>query len=253
MRSPTRTAITASSPFRSNEPRQEMDTGSLGGCIFLHFILIYYHYTGVRSCSVTVNQAEYLEVLLNQGSANVSCQYKTINCTGEAEIFWFRYLASTYETLGKPKITVWKAAGNTHITINNIELKDSGIYVCGIAFPISNKTMSKITGQGTTLTIQEKPDVTVTPTNTALLVLCILLILYCIAVFSYYFIKSKGGIWKYIRNKRSFTIGDDKSFRTRSVFHAIAAEYRKRYDRKTKKQNEVIEDDGIYQNTHDLH
>ncbi|XP_056392554.1 immunoglobulin superfamily member 6 isoform X2 [Hyla sarda] len=230
-----------------------METSGLGGCVFLQFILLYYH-CGVRSCTVSVDQAEFLEVLLDQVTANISCQYTHSVCAGEKKIYWFQYLASKHgEIKQSDRVTVKSEDGNTILKINNTRVQDSGIYICGIAFLGSSGPTLVFTGRGTTLTIREKPDVMVTPTNTVLIVLCTLLILYCIAVFSYYFIKTKCRIWKAIRNKPGFTMGAAKTFGTRSVFQAIAAEYHKKYDRKTPKKNPVVEDETIYQNTQDLH
>lgn len=226
-----------------------MDTSRFGRCIFLQFILIYYHY-GVRSCTVTVNQKEYSEALLGQ-TANVSCQYTASDCPAKEKIVWFRYLASTHEELySKSRFEMYNTESNTLLRIEKIAVQDSGIYICGIAFPGSNALKS--TGRGTMLIIRDKRDGMVTPTNTALIVLCTLLFIYCVAVFSYYSYKTKCRICKSLRNKRGFTKDANKTYRTRSVFQAIAAEYHKRYDRKVKKQNQVIEDDRIYQNTQDL-
>ncbi|KAM4024119.1 immunoglobulin superfamily member 6 [Anomaloglossus baeobatrachus] len=244
-----------SSPFRRNILRQEMDRSNLAGCVFLQFILTYCH-CGVRSCTVKVDQKEFSEVLLEQKTVNVSCEYKASNCPGKEKIFWFRYLESKHEQLnpddGK-QFKVKNTNGKSVLTIEDIATKDSGIYICGLVFPDSSDPNSKVAGRGTTLIIREKPDTAITPTNTALIVLCTLTAMYCIAVFSYYSFKSKWRICKLIRSKRVFTTKSNRTYKTRSVFQAIAAEYQKRYHRKSSKQNQVIEDDRIYQNTQDLH
>ncbi|XP_040296396.1 immunoglobulin superfamily member 6 isoform X2 [Bufo bufo] len=227
--------------------RQEMDTNCFGGCIFLQLLLLHYH-RGVRSCTVEVKQDKFCEALLDQKTANVSCYYKTSNCTGNEKISWFRYLVSTAEEL-QLKGSRFKVLDNKiTLKIENIEIQDSGIYVCGVAFEKYSNPTSKVTGPGTILTVREKPDVVVTPTNTALIVLCVLLFIYFIAVLSFYLFKSKWKIPKFIRKKRGFIVEKDKTHRPRSVFQTIVAEYHKRYDEKIRKQ-----DDSIYQNTQDLH
>ncbi|KAG9477018.1 hypothetical protein GDO78_002419, partial [Eleutherodactylus coqui] len=185
-------------------------------------------------------------------------------------------LASTCEELHPKRVdrfvVTTPAAGHTLLEIKSIETKDSGIYICVIVSTGSPESTSKATGPGTMLIIRDKPDKAVTPINIALLVLCTLLFIYCIAVFSYHSFKSKWTICKCVQNKHGSTTDTNRNFRTRSIFQAIAAEYQKRYDGKVKKQvnrsdkprssraaltavrkNQVIEDDEIYQNTQDLH
>ncbi|XP_075686325.1 immunoglobulin superfamily member 6 [Rhinoderma darwinii] len=228
-----------------------MDTNSLGKSILLQLILIHYN-CGVKCCKVRVNQHTFFEALVVQKAVNLSCKYEASDCSGNEKIHWFRYLASTYEKIDPNKgnrFSIEKPSENTNLLIiKDIEVLDSGIYICDVVFP----EFQHFAGQGTTLVIRDKPDVAVTPTNTALIVLCTLLFIYCIAVFSYYTFKSKWRIWNKPK-KSGFTMEKNKTFRTRSAFQAIAAEYHKRYDRKNKKQSQVIEDDTIYQNTQDLH
>ncbi|XP_073505181.1 immunoglobulin superfamily member 6, partial [Phyllobates terribilis] len=169
-----------------------MDRSNLSGCIFLQFILTYC-YSGVGCCAVEVKQKAFSEVLMEQKTANVSCQYTASNCPGKETIFWVRYLASSYEKLYPDDVNRFKVentdGNNSLLKIEQIVTEDSGIYVCGLVFPKSSKSTSKMAGQGTTLIIREKPDVAITPTNTALIVLCTLTFIYCIAVFSYYSFK----------------------------------------------------------------
>ncbi|KAG8558134.1 hypothetical protein GDO81_016876 [Engystomops pustulosus] len=225
-----------------------MDTNSLGGRVLLQFILTYC-LCGVRSCTVDVKQDEFCEAFRDNKSANISCQYKGTNCPGREKIFWLRYLESTYEEIDPTNIKFGVKINNGHalLTINNIDVQDSGIYICVVVFP-KNPHLTA-TGGGTMVIIRDKPEVIVTPTNTALIVLCTLLLIYCVAVFSYYSFKSKWKLWDFIRAKPG--VRAEANRRPRSVFQAIAAEYHKRYDPKIR-QNQDIEDDRIYQNTQHL-
>ncbi|XP_073399104.1 immunoglobulin superfamily member 6 [Dendrobates tinctorius] len=231
-----------------------MARSHLSGCMFLQFILTYC-YSGAGGCAVEVTQKPFSEALLEQKTANVSCGYKAKNCPGTKSIFWFRYLASTYEILNPGDGNRFKVENNAEISLLKIEqivTEDSGIYICGLVFPQSSKATSKAAGQGTTLIIREKADVVLTPTNIALMVLCTLTLIYCIAAFFYYSFKAKWRMWKCLRSKRGVTMRSNRTFKTRSIFQAIAAEYHKRYPGKTRKPNQVIEDEQIYQNTQDL-
>ncbi|XP_063790531.1 immunoglobulin superfamily member 6 [Pseudophryne corroboree] len=227
-----------------------MEPPGLRGFIFFTSILILDHYR-VRSCKVTVQQDDFSEGYVPQKTVNVSCQYKkTENCPNAVQIYWFRYLASEHEEL-HPKVsnrrfTVHNAQNNTVLQIINISVQDSGIYICGIAFPDSELFTSKTTGPGSILQVREAHEAMITPANASLIVICTLLFIYSITVFSYYAFKSKWRICRFTESKQGFR---EKSYRARSVFQAIAKEYRNRCERKTNKQNQVIEDDTIYQNT----
>ncbi|XP_075035792.1 immunoglobulin superfamily member 6 isoform X2 [Mixophyes fleayi] len=228
-----------------------METPGLRRFIVFTSILLHYQY-GVRSCMVTVQQNDFYETEISSKSVSLTCQYKAKTCPGRAEVYWFRYLASEQEQLYPNSNQRFKADNNdTHtvLYIRNISVQDSGIYVCGIAFKGSSDSTSKTTGPGTTLLIRDVYQTVITPANTSLIVICTLLFIYSITVFSYYAFRSKWKICKFTENKRGFTGETDKSYRARSIFQAIAKEYRNRYERKTNKQNLVIEDDTIYQNT----
>ncbi|XP_069590282.1 immunoglobulin superfamily member 6 [Ranitomeya imitator] len=231
-----------------------MDRSHLSGCMILQFILTYC-YSGVGSCAVEVEQNAFSEALLEQKTANVSCKYTASDCPGTKIVFWFRYLATTYEELDPGDGNRFKVENNDKISLLKIERivpEDSGIYICGLVYPESSNATSKAAGQGTMLIIREKPDMAITPTNIALMVLCTLTLMYCIALFSYYSFKAKWRMWKCLQSKRGGTMKSNRTFKTRSIFQAIAAEYHKRHHRKSGKPNPVIEDEQIYQNTQDL-
>ncbi|XP_075140620.1 immunoglobulin superfamily member 6 isoform X2 [Leptodactylus fuscus] len=229
-----------------------MEPGSRGGWIVLQLVLLHCH-TGVRGCSVDVTQDDQCKALLEQKSVTLRCDIKATDCPATRSVVWFRYLASTHEEINGTvnRFKVEPANEKDGLKIENIEVADSGIYICGVTYP--GYLQHTKTGRGTTLIIQEKPDVALTPATSALLVLCTLLTLYCTAVFSYYCYKTKWKFWKSAGTKRNATPKGNRNLRPRSIFQNIAAEYHRRYDRKIKMQNQVIEDETIYQNTQNLH
>ncbi|KAM5152702.1 immunoglobulin superfamily member 6 [Mantella aurantiaca] len=208
---------------------------------------------GVKGCQVTVNQERY-HAFEYWKTIKLLCQYTAIDCSNPQEISWFRYLATSHEKLPQSnnRFNSTRDSNCLYLEIKNVTVQDSGIYVCGITYENQEPTAQNI-GQGTTLLVLDENYRTITAGNTSLIVVCTLLFVYCVSVFSYYAYRSKWKICKQKQDKKLSMNPTHKSFKTRRLFQAIAQEYHKRYDRKTRKQNQVIEDDTIYQNTNYAH
>ncbi|XP_068102874.1 immunoglobulin superfamily member 6 [Hyperolius riggenbachi] len=222
-----------------------MDMQGLGAVLFLQLVL---HYQGgIEACVVTVEQ-EPQQVAVSSKATNISCSFHS-NCTEPPKIFWFRFLDKDREVLNPDRVKfVFKTEGSspTFLQIDNLNIQDSGVYICGIAYSRQEPT-SKRTGSGTTLVVRDESYKMVTPGNIALAVICSLLFIYCAGVFSYYVYRSKWKICATPQDKDT----TNKRITARRIFQTVAQEYHKRYDGKLQKQrNQVIEDDAIYQNTH---
>lgn len=227
-----------------------MHKPGLSTLLFLKIILLYYH-CGVKGCQVTIEQ-EKNKVTECWKTIRLSCQYNAKDCPDYTEVFWFRYLVSSHENLskGSDRFILRKDSNLFYLEIKNVSVQDSGIYICGVTHKNQEPTSQNI-GQGTTLEVSDEKKKTFTAGNTFLIVICTLLFVYCVTVFSYYAYRSKGKFFKLKKDKDMNQTG--RSYKTRSIFHAIAQEYHRRYDGKTQKQNQVIENDTIYQNTSYTH
>ncbi|XP_072275044.1 immunoglobulin superfamily member 6 isoform X2 [Pyxicephalus adspersus] len=226
-----------------------MDKTGLGRLLFLKIVLLYYQ-CGAKGCQVTVNQ-EY-QVSECRDYHKLSCQFTSTGCADDKlEISWFRYLASRHENLSqnKDRFIPRRESNYVYLEMKNLTAQDSGIYICCITYSDQEPTAQNI-GEGTLVMVLDTNYKTCTEGNTALIVLCTLMFIYCVTVFSYYTFKSKGSQCSKVKqNKDVSTNQSQKNYNTRRIFQAIAQEYHRRYDGKTQKQNQVIEDDTIYQNT----
>ncbi|KAM4631860.1 immunoglobulin superfamily member 6 [Discoglossus pictus] len=222
-------------------------------CVLFMEILTFQYYCGVTDgCKVTMTQEETVNETPGR-TANLSCNFRKTQCEGEPQIYWFRYLSSRKETLCnttcKSRFMVRSSGQSIFLEIDNLGVNDSAIYICGVAYIGSNSLTSKTTGLGTTLVVRDKPRSVITPECTALITICVLLLIYCVAVFLLYAFQSKLKFFKNIKRKENTTHNIRKSYRGRRIIQAITQEYNKRYPRKSRKQSNVRDDDIIYQNT----
>ncbi|XP_077305134.1 immunoglobulin superfamily member 6 [Lithobates pipiens] len=224
-----------------------MDKPGISTLLFIKIILLYYQ-CGVKGCQVTMEEKN--KVTECWKTIKLSCWYDAKNCPN-MQVFWFRYLVSSHENLttGSDRFIHSNDTNRVHLEIKNVTMQDSGIYICGIT-PRNQKLTSQNIGEGT-LDVSDEKKKTFTAGNTFLIVICTLLFVYCVTVFSYYAYRSKG---KFCKLKQDTDMNETgRSYKTRSIFHAIAQEYHRRYDGKTQKRNQVIENDTIYQNTSYTH
>uniref|UniRef100_A0A8C5PJB2 Ig-like domain-containing protein n=1 Tax=Leptobrachium leishanense TaxID=445787 RepID=A0A8C5PJB2_9ANUR len=147
------------------------------------------YYTGIlRACEVTVSQPAVHKAVVSQHSVTLPCQIKEPRCPGDFDTYWFRYLASGYEELDtaahNSRFSSKKSAFNTTLKIKGLQIEDSGVYVCGIAF-----NDAAATGIGTTLVVREIVN---SHRNRILIYLlagiltCLLYVLYNCPVFTHY-------------------------------------------------------------------
>ncbi|XP_040212761.1 immunoglobulin superfamily member 6-like [Rana temporaria] len=225
-----------------------MDKLGLSTLILLKIILLYYH-CGVKGCQVTLKQEKNKATQLWE-TITLSCWYNATNCPDEIEVFWFRFLASSQENLSKGSDRFIISKDSKNLEIKSVTAQDSGIYFCGITHRNRQPTKQNI-GQGTILQVSDGYKKTFTAGKTSLIFICTLLFVYCVTVFSYYAYRSKGKFCNLKEDKDMNQTG--RSYKTRRIFQAIAQEYHRRYDGKTQKRNQVIENDTIYQNTSYTH
>ncbi|KAM8962400.1 immunoglobulin superfamily member 6 [Pelodytes ibericus] len=219
------------------------------GLLVLMIVLIHYHCGAIGECVVSVTQDGYQEVNLTQGSITVSCQVNALDCSGELKAYWFRYLSSKHEELCtkqcRPRFSSSTLSNAAILEITGLQMNDSGIYMCGIFYQESAKT-----GNGTTLVVKDRRKTMVTSECVTLIVFCMLLLVYSVAVFVVYAHRSKWKPCRFRMNKETHRQESNKNNRSRRLFQAIAQEYHKRYPWKSQKQNNARDDDDtIYQNT----
>ncbi|XP_063284944.1 immunoglobulin superfamily member 6 isoform X2 [Pelobates fuscus] len=201
----------------------------------------------IQGCNVSVVQDKSCVAVVSQGSVRLFCQITTTGCGEDFNTYWFRYLVSGHQELSKlgqdSKFIATKSAKTATLEIKDLQLNDSAVYVCGIVF-----TNAVATGSGTTLMVKEHR---VSTDCIVLIFLCCVLLIYSIAVFLYtYRSKLKRSNW--ITSKGSNRKETDKNLKSQRIFQTIAQEYHKRYPRKRDHQNDVEEDDTIYQNTQEV-
>ncbi|XP_029433559.1 immunoglobulin superfamily member 6 [Rhinatrema bivittatum] len=207
------------------------------------------------SCKVSVKQDPLLRVNSTSPTATILCNFSAIECPPSFQVFWFRYLAIQPEGLCVPNcdasgkfISKLEPQGSS-LEIRGLHSKDSGLYICGVAFRDSSST-SKRTGQGTTLVVGE-PQAYLGTENILLIVLTLLLFVYCTATLSVflYLYRSKSKELKH-REGRQTPEEPEKNRRGRTIFRAIAQElYIRRHDHIRHQSGNPIVDDNIYQNS----
>lgn len=113
-------------------------------------------------CTISISQTSLLEVDHTNKNVTMRCSFTTSGCPSEQPTsLWFRYGAQKTENLcvhgcGSDKFTESKhqAENQVSLTVSNLQVNDSAIYICGIAFPTSGDPRAKQTGNGTLLVVR---------------------------------------------------------------------------------------------------
>ncbi|OCT64228.1 immunoglobulin superfamily member 6 [Xenopus laevis] len=211
-----------------------------------------------EGCTVTVAEEHARSECQVSDNITLSCEFTYNNCKMLGETYWFRCLVSHCEKIcdkpcvnGRFKVlanrTVQSVTTKTVLHIDNVHANDSAIYICGARDSNFRDIGSKAMGQGTTLVVKDEAQSIVTTGCVVLIVFCVLLLLYNIAVFSIYAFRSKLKMFKEPKTEEAGST--NKSYRRQRIFQAIAQEYHKRYPRKSMSPNSTRVDDAIYQNT----
>ncbi|KAE8579379.1 hypothetical protein XENTR_v10024023 [Xenopus tropicalis] len=210
-----------------------------------------------EGCTVTMEEGGVNREHLVLENITLWCSFTQTNCQSGIDLYWFRCFASHCEEIcsntcinerfkvlpsgkGSRSFTSTKSI----LSIASLHASDSAIYICGAG---GRKDNINSMGHGTTLVVREQEQSIVTTGCAVLIVFCVLLFLYNVAVFSIYAYRSKLKIFKEPKTEEKEDGSKNKSYRRQRIFQAIAQEYHKRYPRKSINPNSV--DDAIYQNT----
>uniref|UniRef100_A0A8C8RB27 Immunoglobulin superfamily member 6 n=1 Tax=Pelusios castaneus TaxID=367368 RepID=A0A8C8RB27_9SAUR len=218
--------------------------------LILEFCWILYSVGSVvDTCKVTIHQDPFQEVDHTVSSVNITCSFFPSGCHGSPEILWFRYRDNQHEDLCKPNCNnsaKFKTYENS-LQINNLDVNDSAIYICGIAFSNSGAHTSKKTGDGTVL-VKRGTEKYKAEEYILMTVLSSLLFLYSTTIFAVFiFYESKSKLKK--RSKEDLKGENHTKTSGRTVCRAIAQElYKKRYAKDQHQPDCLEPDDTIYQN-----
>ncbi|XP_043945557.1 immunoglobulin superfamily member 6 isoform X2 [Protopterus annectens] len=112
-------------------------------------------------CIVTVTQESLIEVENSSSSVVIPCTFSSTGCDlSTLDAIWFRYNQNSHEELSlnqqpeKYKLNKNTSQQTASLEIKSVISRDSGHYICGIAFLSSDSPGSKQTGTGTDLVRQ---------------------------------------------------------------------------------------------------
>ncbi|XP_060116731.1 immunoglobulin superfamily member 6 [Heteronotia binoei] len=204
-------------------------------------------------CTVKVTQPRSLEADAASSNVTISCAFSTEGCRSlSPTVHWFRYLPHAHEDLCMPKCTQsakFQAASTVpekqaSIRISNVNVEDSAIYFCGVAFANSADPLSKQTGEGTALTIRgsKKHSAGVY----IMVAVLLLLFIYIAALFASFKVFSKPKAKE--AKRRGHNTGVPIKESGRSISRAIAQELRKKKDKLNGRPRQRLEKETIYQN-----
>ncbi|XP_043945556.1 immunoglobulin superfamily member 6 isoform X1 [Protopterus annectens] len=215
-------------------------------------------------CIVTVTQESLIEVENSSSSVVIPCTFSSTGCDlSTLDAIWFRYNQNSHEELSlnqqpeKYKLNKNTSQQTASLEIKSVISRDSGHYICGIAFLSSDSPGSKQTGTGTDLVVRETKNIIFKKEKILLSVLFALLVLYSIAISVLLFIcQSKSETTEDAKKKKKKASEQEdkqqKENTTRRVFQNIAQElYNKKYVWKNQRsqQEPSVEIDDIYQNS----
>ncbi|XP_074137140.1 immunoglobulin superfamily member 6 isoform X4 [Sminthopsis crassicaudata] len=221
--------------------------------IILEFNLILLYIGSTQTCIVQITQPSLLEVDNTYKIITIPCDFSATNCPiSQPEVLWFRQKAQNQPERLCPKDQCLGEVGKfttksqiphqAFLTLNEVDVSDSAIYFCGIAFSDSTEPKSKQTGPGTMLVVREEKLLSHEGEN--VLIAFLSLLSFYIAILSVVFI-----IISKLKLETPNKIGTDeapqKKRSARRIFQEIAQElYHKRYV-ETKQEER---DDYIYEN-----
>ncbi|KAM9100558.1 immunoglobulin superfamily member 6 isoform X2 [Sarcophilus harrisii] len=221
--------------------------------ITLEFNLILLYIGSTQTCIVQIAQPSLLEIDYTYKIITIPCNFSATNCsTSQPEVLWFRQKAENQPERLCPKDQCLDEAGKfttksqiphqVFLTLNEVDVSDSAIYFCGIAFSDSIEPKSKQTGPGTTLVVRNEKLLSHEGEN--ILIAFLALLSFYIAILSVIFI-----IISKLKleppNKRGSDKASQKKRSARRIFQEIAQElYHRRYV-ETKQEER---DDYIYEN-----
>lgn len=210
--------------------KETMNTGKI--ILGLKINLILFHVGAAALCTISISQTSLLEVDHTNKNVTMQCSFTTSGCPSEQPTsLWFRYGAQNTENLcvhgcGSDKFTESRhlAENQVSLTVNDLQVNDSAIYICGLAFPISGDPRAKQTGNGTLLVVRVSKGNKV---QILLIVVLALLSIYIVGLGVVFIVLCKT---KSSDQRKKVTEDSQKKKSARRVFQEIAQElYNKRH------------------------
>ncbi|NWI58464.1 IGSF6 protein, partial [Calyptomena viridis] len=184
------------------------------------------------NCQVTVTQPTSRAAASSTTSVLLPCAFSASGCSPRPPVvLWFRFLTDTHQDLCTPecrdnhKYKVHFSENNISLQINNLTVDDNAVYICGIAFPDSDSSHSKKTGDGTVLTKTEHSHGKVV--FVLMIIISSLLFLYSSAVFTSFVLHKMFPAASNVTIIQNIFNNLQKINNGRKIFQAIAQELHK--------------------------
>uniref|UniRef100_A0A8C3VM41 Immunoglobulin superfamily member 6 n=1 Tax=Catagonus wagneri TaxID=51154 RepID=A0A8C3VM41_9CETA len=216
----------------------------------LEINLVLFYIGAARGCTVSVAQPPSLQADPAQEAVTITCSFSTAGCpAGPPRSLWFRYGTGQPENLcpdgcrsetGKFTVAT-PAPKQVSLTVRSVARNDSGIYVCGIAFPGSWEPGAKQTGAGTVLAVTEM-KVLSKEMQSLLVAILSLLSIYVIGVLVIFIVLTKS---KSNTLRKKETEDSPKKKSARRIFQEIAQEL---YNKRSMETHQQSEKDDTYEN-----